>query len=358
MGLYESLNFEPMLITDIFRLHNGSGRETTPNGRFAYVAASRMNNGVVGLVDSPKCPGGWLSFVKDGDGGAGTCFYQPYPFWPSNHVFGLEPLYLEMTPEALVFLATTITHQCFPKYNRGFAANARRMSRQHIMVPATTTHTGETVPDWEGMAALGRELREKTLQAREDVFQTSPGEDTELPELDFAPMLLTEVFEKVRASKSWYDKIQLDTTGVPEYPFVSRSGASNGVVDFVPPQEKAPEKGGVISLGLDTQTLGYQPVDFYTSQNIQILEHQQLNSDNAFVLMTAIRQQLGKFSWGGNGATLTRLKATHIMVPVVATPDGETVPDWDGMTAYGRAMRARVENAVRESVTSEEGAHA
>ncbi|AIT62226.1 hypothetical protein CDOO_03835 [Corynebacterium doosanense CAU 212 = DSM 45436] len=208
------------------------------------------------------------------------------------------------------------------------------------------------------MEALGRELREQTLQARAHVLRTALDSDSELPELDFAPMLLTEVFEKVRSSKAWYDKIQLELIGVPQYPFVSRSGAGNSIVGFVPRQGKPPERGNVISLGLDTQTLGYQPVDFYTSQNVQILEHQQLNVDNAFVLMTAIKQQLGKFSWGGNGATLKRLKATHIMVPVITTPAGETVPDWEGMTTYGGAMRVRVENTVRASVTTEEGVHA
>lgn len=61
------------------------------------------------------------------------------------------------------------------------------------------------------------------------------------------------------------------------------------------------------------------------------------------VLAALIREQMGKFSWGGNGATLGRLKKTRIMVPVTTDERGDTVVDWDGLTAYGRALRVRAE---------------
>lgn len=73
MSVYDSLTFGPILITDLFALHNGTGGEKKDSGVVPYVAASFQNNGVVGYVETAKCPGGWLSLVKDGDGGAGTC---------------------------------------------------------------------------------------------------------------------------------------------------------------------------------------------------------------------------------------------------------------------------------------------
>lgn len=163
MSTYESLEFGPTLITDIFRLHGGTGREKYTTGAVPYIAASFQNNGVVGYVSEPKFPGGWLSFVKDGDGGAGTCFYQPSPFWPSNHVFGLEPISDKATESALLMMAATITHQCFPKYNRGFAANANRLSRQKIMVPVTGDGDQEQRVDWDGMTLLGEELMTRAI---------------------------------------------------------------------------------------------------------------------------------------------------------------------------------------------------
>lgn len=154
-AILNCLAFGPMLITDVFNIHNGSGAARENVGAVPYVAASFQNNGVVGYVDRAKYPGGWLSLVKDGDGGAGKCFYQPVPFWPSNHVLGLEPKFSGISPGALLCLAAIITHQCFPKYSRGNPINATRLNRQKIMVPVKTTAREELGIDWDGLTRLG-----------------------------------------------------------------------------------------------------------------------------------------------------------------------------------------------------------
>lgn len=162
--LLQGLVFEPFFITDMFNTHNGEGRSKKDKGPFPYIAASFQNNGVVGYVDSPKYPGGWLSLVKDGDGGAGTCFYQPLPFWPSNHVVALEPKKPGLPASALLCVAALITHQCFPKYSRGNAINSARLSRQKIMVPVITESSGEVTVDWDGLAKLGQQLLDVSKQ--------------------------------------------------------------------------------------------------------------------------------------------------------------------------------------------------
>lgn len=107
-----------------------------------------------------------------------------------------------------------------------------------------------------------------------------------------------------------------------------------------------------MTIGLDTQTVSYQPVPFYTSQNIQVLRHPSLDEDNALVLVSCLREQMGKFSWGGNGATLGRLKATRIMVPVTVNDSGNEVIDWEGMTLYGKILRARAERRLSASAAA------
>lgn len=346
MSAYNELTFAPVLLTDMFNVHAGSGREKRMSGAVPYVAASFQNNGVVGYVEKAKYPGGWLSLVKDGDGGAGTCFYQPVAFWPSNHVYGLEPLTELATEAALVVMAATITHQCFPKYNRGYAANSNRLSRQKIIVPVVTDDSGDQVVDWEGMTRLGEELTNNAITRTLNV-RTSKGEgaDTDLPDLTFEPMLITDVFGSMRSSSAWYDKTKL-RSGQKMFPFVSRTKASNGADGFAARQEKTPEPGNAVTIGLDTQTVAYQPVPFYTSQNIQVLRHPSLSQYNALMLVSCIREQMGKFSWGGNGATLGRLRATRIMVPVTADDNGDQVVDWEGMVLYGNVLRARAERRL------------
>lgn len=163
-----------------------------------------------------------------------------------------------------------------------------------------------------------------------------------LETLDFQPMFITDVFDSMTASKAWYDKSKLCLSGVPVFPFVSRTKASNGVDSFCPRQDKAPEAGNAMTIGLDTQTIGYQPVPFYTSQNIQVLRHERLNESNALVLSSLIQEQMGKFSWGGNGATLGRLKKTRIMVPALTAANGTIDADWDGMDRLGAELLDQV----------------
>ena len=159
-----------------------------------------------------------------------------------------------------------------------------------------------------------------------------------LETLVFQPMLITDVFDSMKASVAWYDKTKLDRSGEPKFPFVSRTRASNGIDFFCSNQSKDAEPGNAITIGLDTQTIGYQAVPFYTSQNIQILRHSSLNQQTALVLAASLRTQMGKFSWGGNGATLGRLRRTRIMVPIIRDAEGTVRVDWEGMERLGTEL--------------------
>jgi len=83
---------------------------------------------------------------------------------------------------------------------------------------------------------------------------------TTYDQLTFTPMLITDVVASMKSSSAWYDKSKLVDTGESVFPFVSRSRASNGVDGFCSRQEKDPEPGNALTIGLDTQTIAYQPV--------------------------------------------------------------------------------------------------
>jgi len=92
-------------------------------------------------------------------------------------------------------------------------------------------------------------------------------------------------------------------------PYVTRTDKNNGYDMFVGTQAiYKTDKNNVITIGLDTQTIFYQESPFYTGQNIQILNFKGINKHNACFLIPLLKKQMTKFSWGGNGATLTRLK--------------------------------------------------
>lgn len=344
MSVLETLDFQPILITDLFQLHPGSGRAKSDVGPVPYVAASFQRNGIVGFVDRARYPGGWLSFVKDGDGGAGTCFYQPSPFWPSNHVYALEPLNARPSANALIIMASIITYQCFPKFNRGNAANAARLSRQHIMVPVVTAADGTIEADWDGMERLGAELLNQVVTHTHSARETRLADDDTLPELRFEPMFITDVFDSMKASRAWYDKVHL-AGGQGRNLYLSQTLGGNSVSAVVADQDSRPEPGNCITVTLKTQSTFYQPAPFYTAQNFLIFRHRNLDANSGLFLVTTMRDAMNKFSWG-YGVSMVRLQATRIIVPVVANAEGKDVVDWDGMSAYGHALRVRAERAI------------
>lgn len=176
---------------------------------------------------------------------------------------------------------------------------------------------------------------------------------TVLEELNFQSKFIWEVFDSMKSSTAWYDKSKLSRRGEAIHPFVSRSRASNGIDGFCSVQDKAPEPANALTIGLDTQTVAYQPVAFYTSQNIQVLRDRRLNERTGLVLAAVIKEQMGKFSWGGNGATLGRLKRTRIFVPVTTSETGETVVNWDGLERLGIELHQQILIKTRRALQAE-----
>ena len=120
----------------------------------------------------------------------------------------------------------------------------------------------------------------------------------------------------IRSTSSGIDSINLNLNGASEYPYITRTANNNGIQFFVPQQDKPLNPGNTISLGLDTQTVFYQPSDYYTGQNIQVLSNPNLDKYSALFLIPLIRKQLENLNWGGNGATLGRLAVKQIMLPI------------------------------------------
>lgn len=88
--------------------------------------------------------------------------------------------------------------------------------------------------------------------------------------------------------------------------------------------------GNTISIGLDTQTVFYQPSSYYTGQNIQVLSNTLLNKEISLFVIPMLKIQLQNLSWGGSGATLSRLKAKRILLPLTK----DKAPNWDYMEQY------------------------
>ncbi|TFD65606.1 hypothetical protein E3T38_14205 [Cryobacterium sp. Hb1] len=151
-------------------------------------------------------------------------------------------------------------------------------------------------------------------------------------------MLITDVFETIKAAGKWFDLSKAHRGGERQTPYVARTGENNGLGAILPDQGfDAPNPGKAITIGVSTSTVFYQPVSFYTSKEIQVLRHAELSAVNGPILVTILREQMSKFQWG-NGASLERLKATRIMVPVMTDADDAQRVDWAGLTRLGEEL--------------------
>lgn len=151
---------------------------------------------------------------------------------------------------------------------------------------------------------------------------------------------------KLRASMSGIDKNKLLDSKEPQIPYITRSDFNNGVSLFVGKEQKEKyqlDDGNVITIGLDTQTVFYQPHSFYTGQNIQVLYNENLNKYIAKFIIPLLKMQVAKLSWGGNGATLGRLKRMQLLLPV----NDDNLPDYTFMEAF---IKEREEEKRKEYI--------
>lgn len=137
----------------------------------------------------------------------------------------------------------------------------------------------------------------------------------------------------LRASLSGIDKNKLIESDDKRIPYITRSDFNNGVALFVGKEQREKyriDQGNVITIGLDTQTVFYQPYSFYTGQNIQVLLNKYLNRYTAKFIIPLLKMQVSKLSWGGNGATLGRLKRMQLLLPI----SEDNLPDYAFMEQY------------------------
>lgn len=156
----------------------------------------------------------------------------------------------------------------------------------------------------------------------------------------------------LKATASGIDGNKLISGESQTIPYISRSDSMNGVKSFVSSKQKQKYKidsGNCITIGLDTQTVFYQPHSFFTGQNIQVLRNKELSQELALFLVETIRKQMVKFNWGGNGATLGRLTRLKIMLPV----DKNGEPDFDYMESTIHELKKAKTIEYREFLKKE-----
>jgi hypothetical protein len=305
-------------------------------GNIPVISHSMLNNGVAEWthpINGQKLFD-YTTTISLADRGNFYAFTQQVNFYIGTRVKALEAKFLNCNKAILQFICPLINKQAV-KFSYGNNATGG-IEKLKILLPITPTDE----PDYVFMEAYMRRIE----QAKTDKFcayiaqRIAQLKDTQavapLTEKEWGEFEIGKVF-KVFSTNSSIDKNKLSNKK-GEIPYITRSDKNNAIDFFIGNQDDQYiiDKGNVITIGLDTQTVFYQSHSFYTGQNIQILSNDTLNCHKAQFLIPLIKKQMRKFNWGGNGATLTRLKRSKIMLPL--TPTGE--PDYVFMEAYMRRI--------------------
>lgn len=316
-------------IKDLFTISTGSivPREQLAPGRMPRITATEQNNG----VDSFTAPLEEKSFRTNADclsiSFLGAVFYQSNASSFDMKIHSLNLKNKTLGKRVGLFVATELRKQ-FAKFSYGNQLSSSTLLRQKFQLPSI-----DGSPDWNFMSAYMRQeekvLMKEAISRLERQLAEKHAEPVAFKGREWRAFVFGKEFS-ISSTSSSIDRKKL-SEGDSIYPYITRSDNQNGVDSFVCSQEGYKmDEGNVITIGLDTQTVFYQPSAFYTGQNIQVVRHPKLNRHNALFVIRAIKILVQKFSWGSYGATLTRLKRGRLYLPI--TPDG--TPDWAFMSAY------------------------
>ncbi len=330
----DSREWREFFFEDVINIKSGVRltKADMTEGKRPFIGASDSNNGITFFTDSVNNSLDSNVLGVNYNGSVGFSFYHPYEAVFSDDVKRVRWIDEKRNnPYTLLFLSSLI-HQQKDKYAYGYKFNGQRMKRQKILVPVCDNDA--STPDWDFMEAYMKQTEQEILKptieklCKQLIISNIGGGKTLHPR--WQKFAFGDNF-CIEATQSGIDKNKL-SGAKGNVPYITRTDTTNGIGDFVGSEQGKwkCDRGNVITIGLDTQTVFYQPSPFYTGQNIQVISHPQLNRHNALFLIVAIKKLVDKFAWGSYGATLTRLRKSFLYLP--ATESGEI--DFAFMTQF------------------------
>ncbi|WP_313597548.1 restriction endonuclease subunit S [Psychrobacter sanguinis] len=345
----EGVTWHAFFIEDIAKIISGRDIYDAErfDGKIPYISSTAKNNGVGHFVGNHNSTLESNCLSVNRNGSVGYSFFHPYKGLYSNDCRKLRPVVSSVyTP---FFLSNQISLQRH-KYSYGYKMGTGRLERQKIMLPAN--HRDE--PDWQLMESYTQTLMDRKKVkylnfCRKELANLRLQNIAKIEDKEWQEFFIggKEGVFTISSTSSGIDKNKLNTGDDNEIekttPYITRTNEQNGINLFIPQSQQEKFKrnaGGVITIGLDTQTIFYQPYGFFTGQNIQILHHKSLNKWNSLFLIPLLKIQMEKFNWGGNGATLGRLRRTKVMLPTKENGS----PDFEYMGQYMMNLEHRKRN--------------
>lgn len=367
--------WEEFKLSAIFTIHNGKGitkEEIEENeGEFTVVQSGEENNGVLGKISHEYCETMGYTFCDEPcltvarSGSAGFVSFQinGCVVGDSAKILLLDKSIASV--ELYVFLQTLLTANRF-KYAYGRKVTESKYMNDMVKLPIQRDSSGTPlidktkkysddgyIPDWKWMENYIKSLHYRPLTTQ-NANKTPQRLNTDKWEY----FLLKDLCLISMGNKMDYSAMSMDD---PSVNFVGRSAENNGVagkVDFVFDDKGnviKPYKAGCITVALGG-SLGssyLQVEDFYTSQNVSVLEFEDGISNATKLFITTCIMNESKYKYFPFGRELN----THIRtdfgftLPIQRKTDGTPIidktlkyspkgyiPDWQWMETYIKSL--------------------
>ena len=335
------------------------GKMTYENPSVYFVSRTALNNGVKAIVNAidgiTPYPPGDITIALGGS--IGTTCVQSKPFYTSQNV-AVVHFDKNISLEAKLFMCKLIKNECDNKY-KAFGRELNSHIKKDFSIFLPQDENGN--PDWKFMTDYINSLQHQAeIKVKEliDITQADPKTiktfinnhmDVELfktwaeaTDCNYKPLDLRiktwkefKIRELFACEKVCGKKISDYEEGV--VPYVTGAQENNGLVGYVNAESSDISNGNCISVDPITSNACYQPVDFvgrgFSGASINLLYNEHLNPCNSLFIVSAIKKNALKFSYGRllNGERLNNL--------VIALPqDKNGNPDWQFMEDYIKSL--------------------
>lgn len=273
-----------------------------------FVSRTSQNNGVSAVVeripDLEPQPAGTITVA--GGGSVLETFLQPAPFYSGRDLFCLTPK-IPMSDSVKLYYCACLRANKY-KYNYGRQANKTLRS---LLIPS--------------LDEIPKHILSASVPSYQDRFdhissQLPCGEMLASKNSKLVP--LSDIFKVMAGNKLDFGKMRCVNDGIA---FISRTSKNNGLVGLVEKIDDAkPFEAGLITVSLGgTYVLSsfVQPEEFYTAQNVAILEPKiKLTLEEKLYYCCCIKQNRFRYSAFGREANRT--------LKDILVPDYSCVPDF------------------------------
>lgn len=308
-------------VSDLFDLSYGNSLElnrlTVSDAADAvnFVSRTARRNGVSARVapiaEVDPSLAGTITVALNGQGGAGTAFLQPSPYYSGFHVMVLTPK-APMSDLEKLWWARCITAN---RFRFGFGRQANK-SLANLVLPDKNK-----MPKWVATTELNPFEGASAAISGDAPPLLNPGK--------WVGFRYGDVFD-IRKGQ----RLTKAAMSVGETPFIGAIDANNGQRQRVSAEPN--HQGNTITVNYNGSVAEafYQPAGFWASDDVNVLYPKfVLNKYIAMFLCALIRLEKFRFNYGRKWH-LDRMREAIIRLPVTATKE----PDWGYMETYVKSL--------------------